>query len=69
MDLVVIFEESTPLALIEKFRPDILVKGKDYTPETVVGGDRVEGWGGKVVLAPLLKGVSTTKVIEQVKTR
>ena len=69
VDLVVIFEESTPLALIEKFRPDILVKGKDYTPETVVGGDRVEGWGGKVVLAPLLKGVSTTKVIEQVKTR
>ena len=69
VDLVVIFGESTPLALIEQFRPDILVKGNDYTPETVVGGDRVEQWGGKVVLAPLLEGVSTTKVIEQVKTR
>lgn len=65
VDLVVIFEEDTPLQLIELFKPDVLVKGGDYTPETVVGHDVVSHWGGEVVLIDLVDGVSTTKVIEK----
>ena len=65
VDLVVIFEEDTPLQLIELFKPDVLVKGGDYTPETVVGHEVVTRWGGEVVLIDLLEGLSTTRVIEQ----
>ncbi|MBF0156949.1 MAG: D-glycero-beta-D-manno-heptose-7-phosphate kinase [Magnetococcales bacterium] len=64
VDLVVLFSESTPLTLIEELRPDILVKGNDYTEDQVVGGDRVKSWGGRVVLVPLLAGRSTTMLVE-----
>ncbi len=63
VDLVVVFEEDTPLALIEAIRPDLLVKGADYRPEEVVGGAFVEAYGGKVLLAGLVPGYSTTATI------
>jgi D-beta-D-heptose 7-phosphate kinase/D-beta-D-heptose 1-phosphate adenosyltransferase len=63
VDLVVIFEEGTPLALLDAIKPDLLVKGSDYTHETVVGAREVESWGGKVMLAELLPGHSTTATV------
>ncbi|MGB5987237.1 MAG: bifunctional D-glycero-beta-D-manno-heptose-7-phosphate kinase/D-glycero-beta-D-manno-heptose 1-phosphate adenylyltransferase HldE [Desulfobacterales bacterium] len=69
VDLVVLFDEPTPIELIQRFRPHILVKGDDYTPDKVVGKTMVESWGGRVALIPLIKGISTTRVIEWVKNR
>ncbi|KAF0118998.1 MAG: D-beta-D-heptose 7-phosphate kinase / D-beta-D-heptose 1-phosphate adenosyltransferase [Rhodospirillaceae bacterium] len=63
VDLVVLFREDTPLALIEALRPDVLVKGADYTVETVVGASVVQGYGGKILLANLEEGFSTTTTI------
>lgn len=63
VDNVVIFGEDTPLELINTIRPDVLVKGADYTIDKVVGAKEVQSWGGKVVLANLLDGHSTTKTI------
>ncbi|MDO8607114.1 MAG: D-glycero-beta-D-manno-heptose-7-phosphate kinase [Phaeospirillum sp.] len=65
VDLVVIFGEDTPLRLIESLRPDVLVKGADYTIDKVVGADLVQSWGGKVVLADLVNGQSTTNTIKR----
>ena len=67
VDLVVLFDEETPYELICRIIPDVLVKGGDYTPETVVGRDVVEQAGGKVVIVPLVGGVSTTKVIDSMR--
>ena len=69
VDYVTIFSEETPLALIKRLRPDILVKGGDYTPETVVGRDEVEAYGGSVYIAPYVNGVSTTDIIQSVVER
>jgi D-beta-D-heptose 7-phosphate kinase/D-beta-D-heptose 1-phosphate adenosyltransferase len=66
VDLVVMFEADTPLELIEQLTPEVLVKGGDYSPDTVVGRDAVEAAGGRVVILPLVPGVSTTKVIERI---
>ena len=63
VDAVVIFDESTPLQLIEAIRPDVLVKGGDYTEEAVVGAREVRAWGGRLELIPLIGGVSTTRLI------
>jgi len=63
VDAVVIFGDDTPLALITALRPEVLVKGADYTVETVVGADLVQGWGGQVILASLEPGQSTTATI------
>ena len=63
VDAVVVFAESTPLQLIEAIRPDVLVKGGDYTEESVVGAREVCAWGGRVELIPLVEGVSTSRVI------
>jgi D-beta-D-heptose 7-phosphate kinase/D-beta-D-heptose 1-phosphate adenosyltransferase len=63
VDLVVPFEEATPLKLIDAARPDVLVKGADYAESEVVGGDLVKGWGGEVKLAQLVDGYSTTAAI------
>ncbi len=68
VDMVVIFEEDTPLRLIDGLRPDLLVKGADYTVETVVGADRVQGWGGQVLLADLQPGHSTTATIARLRS-
>ncbi len=62
VDLVVVFDEETPLALIEALRPDVLIKGADYTIDRVVGAREVQAYGGKVVLAELADGHSTTTV-------
>lgn len=63
VDLVVIFAEDTPLTLIEAIRPDLLVKGADYTIDQVVGGDVVQTYGGRVMLVDLEVGHSTTGTI------
>jgi len=65
VDMVVIFAEDTPEDLIRALKPDVLVKGADYTKDQVVGGDMVEGWGGRIVLAELEPGFSTTATIER----
>ncbi len=69
IDYLVVFDEDTPLALIDLLRPDILVKGGDYTPETVVGRELVESYGGRVALIDLVDGRSTTNIIEQILDR
>ena len=61
------FDENTPLALIERLRPDVLVKGADYAREAIVGADQVEGWGGRVVRVPLVAGVSTTELLARLR--
>jgi D-beta-D-heptose 7-phosphate kinase / D-beta-D-heptose 1-phosphate adenosyltransferase len=66
VDAVVIFADDTPLQLIETLQPDVLVKGADYTLETVVGADLVLARGGRVVLAELLAGHSTTATVKHV---
>ena len=63
VDRVTSFDDSTPIALIERLRPDVLIKGSDYTREGVVGGDLVESWGGVVRLADFKDGFSTTRTI------
>jgi rfaE bifunctional protein nucleotidyltransferase chain/domain len=67
VDAVVIFDEDTPLELIRRLRPDVLVKGGDYTPDAVVGRRDVEGWGGSVVIVPLTPGHSTSAIIERLR--
>ncbi|MDP3176130.1 MAG: D-glycero-beta-D-manno-heptose 1-phosphate adenylyltransferase [Phenylobacterium sp.] len=63
VDLVVPFEDATPVKLIEAARPDVLIKGADYAEDEVVGGDLVKAWGGEVRLANLVDGYSTTAAI------
>lgn len=63
VDAVILFDDDTPLRLIEAIRPDVLIKGKDYTVEQVVGSDLVLGYGGAVFLADLAPGHSTTDII------
>jgi D-beta-D-heptose 7-phosphate kinase/D-beta-D-heptose 1-phosphate adenosyltransferase len=67
VDLVVLFEEDTPEALIEAIRPDVLVKGADYRVDQVVGGPLVQEWGGVVRLAELLPGNSTTATVARIR--
>ena len=66
VDYVVLFGEDTPLELIKRIIPDILVKGKDYADKEVVGRDVVESHGGRVELIDLVEGMSTTKIIEKI---
>jgi D-beta-D-heptose 7-phosphate kinase/D-beta-D-heptose 1-phosphate adenosyltransferase len=66
IDYVVVFDEDTPLELIRALRPQILVKGGDYTPEGVVGKDLVESYGGRVELIRFVDGKSTTNIIETI---
>jgi D-beta-D-heptose 7-phosphate kinase/D-beta-D-heptose 1-phosphate adenosyltransferase len=65
VDLVTLFDEDTPLEMIQALRPDVLVKGSDYTVDQVVGGDLVQASGGKVVLVTLREGHSTTGTIRK----
>ena len=67
VDLVVIFEEDTPIDLIAKVRPSVLVKGGDYTREQVVGHEIVEAAGGEVVLVDILPGHSTTSLVDRAR--
>jgi D-beta-D-heptose 7-phosphate kinase/D-beta-D-heptose 1-phosphate adenosyltransferase len=68
VDYVCTFEEDTPLQAILEIRPDVLVKGADWT-DNIVGSKEVEGWGGKVVALPLVEGQSTTGIIERILHR
>jgi D-beta-D-heptose 7-phosphate kinase/D-beta-D-heptose 1-phosphate adenosyltransferase len=68
VDYITIFDEPDPLDLIKKVRPDILVKGQDWAQKGVVGSDFVESHGGRVVLAPLVEGKSSTTIIKKIKS-
>ena len=67
VDCVVLFDEDTPLALIQRLRPDVLVKGADYARDAIVGANEVEGWGGRVVRVPLVMDQSTTRLLERLR--
>ena len=67
VDCVVPFDETTPFALLEALRPDVLVKGGDYTVATVVGADLVLKSGGRVEIIPLLPDRSTTRILERLR--
>ena len=62
-----LFDDDTPGALIEELRPDVLIKGADYTIESVVGADAVLGWGGRVELIDLVSEHSSSRLIAEVK--
>lgn len=65
VDAVVIFGEDTPLELIKSVKPDVIVKGGDYTEASVVGAREVKSWNGRVVIVPLTPGHSTTSIIKK----
>ena len=67
MDLVVVFEEDTPIMLIKKIKPSVLVKGGDYTRDQVVGHEIVEAHGGEVLLVDVLPGFSTTSLVNRAR--
>jgi rfaE bifunctional protein nucleotidyltransferase chain/domain len=67
VDVVVLFDEDTPYALIARLQPDVLVKGADWPEEAMVGRDIVEARGGRVVRVPFEPGYSTTNVIEKIR--
>ncbi len=68
IDYLVVFDDDTPMQLIEAIRPDVLAKGADYTRETVVGHEVVEAHGGRVELIDLVEGRSTTNIIRKLTT-
>jgi D-beta-D-heptose 7-phosphate kinase/D-beta-D-heptose 1-phosphate adenosyltransferase len=68
VDAVILFDEDTPLALIDLIKPDVIVKGDDYTEDQVVGGKEVKSWGGSVKLIPLVQGRSTSNIIKKLGT-
>jgi D-beta-D-heptose 7-phosphate kinase/D-beta-D-heptose 1-phosphate adenosyltransferase len=67
VDCVVLFDEDTPLALIEALAPDVLVKGADYARDRIVGADWVEARGGRVVRVPIVAGFSTSALVERLR--
>ncbi|WP_109488717.1 bifunctional D-glycero-beta-D-manno-heptose-7-phosphate kinase/D-glycero-beta-D-manno-heptose 1-phosphate adenylyltransferase HldE [Occallatibacter savannae] len=67
VDAVTVFDDPTPLQLVFAVRPDVIVKGGDYNPETVVGAREVQSWGGEVRIVPTVEGFSTTRLIEKSK--
>ncbi|KAB2836163.1 MAG: D-glycero-beta-D-manno-heptose-7-phosphate kinase [Caedimonadaceae bacterium] len=68
VDIVVAFDQDTPFELIQHLRPDVLVKGSDYTVDTVVGAKEVMGWGGSVYLVDLKQGYSTTSIVAKISS-
>lgn len=66
---VVLFDELTPLNLIKVVKPDVLVKGEDWKNAGAVGGEFVASYGGKVVFAPFVEGVSTTNIVSRILSR
>lgn len=67
IDYITIFNEDTPLKLIQALKPDILIKGRDWSVRKIVGADFVRASGGRVITVPYLKGYSTTGLIEKIK--
>jgi len=68
VDAVVVFDDPTPLRVIEALRPNVIVKGGDYNEDTVVGAKEVHSWGGRVKIVPTVEGFSTTKLITKAMT-
>jgi D-glycero-beta-D-manno-heptose 1-phosphate adenylyltransferase len=68
-DAVIIFEDDTPYELITSIMPDVLVKGGDYTIETIVGAKEVIANGGQVKITPIVEGFSTTSIIEKMRAQ
>jgi len=68
VDYITVFDAPTPIELIEKLRPDVLVKGEDWAQKGVVGRECVESYGGRVVLAPIINGKSSSATIEKIKS-
>jgi D-beta-D-heptose 7-phosphate kinase/D-beta-D-heptose 1-phosphate adenosyltransferase len=68
VDAVVVFEEDTPYELIALLRPEVLVKGGDYSPDSIVGAPLVASWGGEVVIVPLVENRSTSSLVERIRT-
>jgi len=66
INYVTIFDEATPLELIKYLKPDILIKGGDWSEENIVGRDEVRSWGGRVVVVPEVEGASTTNIVDKV---
>jgi rfaE bifunctional protein nucleotidyltransferase chain/domain len=66
VDYVIVFHEDTPYELIRTVEPDVLVKGGDWSVDRIVGRDLVEGLGGRVLSIPLLKGYSTTAIVDRI---
>lgn len=69
VDVVTVFDQDTPLELVTFLEPDVIVKGGDYTPESIVGASVVRARGGDVVVIPLTPGQSTTSIIEKLRAR
>lgn len=67
VDAVYIFEEDTPAELIQMVKPDVLVKGGDYTIDKIVGADFVTAVGGRVEIVPFVQGYSTSSLIDRIK--
>jgi rfaE bifunctional protein nucleotidyltransferase chain/domain len=67
VDAVLLFNTDTPLSLINQIKPDFLIKGGDYTISDIVGNQEVSGYGGKVLVIPFEKDISTSKIIEKIK--
>jgi len=68
VDYVVIFEELDPLSIITELKPDVLIKGEDWAEGTIIGQEVVEAVGGKVIRVPLVKGMSTSHLIEKIRS-
>jgi len=69
VDLVVLFEQDTPLELLQRLLPDVLVKGGDYALEDIVGADVVQQYGGEVRVLPYIQGYSTTSIEEKIRNQ
>ncbi len=67
VDAVIVFAEDTPLEVVTLLQPDVIVKGGDYSPDTIVGADVVRARGGRVAVVPLTPGQSTTSIIEKLR--
>lgn len=67
VDAVCLFEEDTPLGLVQAVKPDVLAKGGDYTPENIIGADFVKNQGGEVVVLPFVSGYSTTSLLQKIR--
>jgi rfaE bifunctional protein nucleotidyltransferase chain/domain len=67
VDCVVLFQSDTPLELIQRLQPDVLVKGADYSRDQIVGADFVEARGGRIVRVPVVGGYSTTSIVERLR--
>lgn len=67
VDMVILFDEETPLNLIQAIHPDVLAKGADYQEHEVVGAEEIKAWGGRVALVPLVEGRSSSRIFENIK--